>query len=228
MTLLHVERLRVAYGKAQVLNDVSFDVPARGLVGIIGRNGVGKTTTLKAISGLVAYECASATLDGQPLPRDVTEIARRGVIHVPEGRQLFSSLTVEENLRVGALAAGKPATTARLAETRDALDGLGDLWKQQAGSLSGGQQQLVAIARGLVAQPRLLMVDELSLGLSPVATQRLLSLIRELVDQKDLAILMVDQNVALLREVCDTLYLLDEGRSSQVTVSDQELERLYF
>lgn len=228
MTLLHVEGLRVAYGNAQVLSDVSFDVAARGLVGIIGRNGAGKTTTLKAISGMVAYECAAATLDGQPLPRHMTEVARRGVIHVPEGRQLFSSLTVEENLRVGALAAGKRATAGRLAEIRNALNGLGELWKQQAGSLSGGQQQLVAIARGLIAEPRLLMVDELSLGLSPVATQSLLGLIRELVDEKDVAILMVDQNVALLRNVCDTLYLLDDGRSSRVTVSDQEIEKLYF
>ncbi|MHB8620882.1 MAG: ABC transporter ATP-binding protein [Chloroflexota bacterium] len=207
--LLSVDSLRAAYDGVPALHDVSFDVRAGEIVSIVGSNGAGKTTTLRAISGIVrgqgSVRFGGRDLVGLPAHR----IAQLGIAHVPEGRHLFAKLTVEQNLRLGGYRRGDRAETVERVYATFPL--LRERLSQRAGTLSGGEQQMLAIGRGLMLRPRLLMLDEPSLGIAP----RLVSAIFEAVGRlraEGLTILLVEQNVQESLELADRACVLQTGR----------------
>ncbi len=212
--LLQVQGLRVAYGVITALHDVSFSIPAGAIVTLIGSNGAGKTTTLKALSGLLRPAAGEVLLDGEPLRRLPThQRVRRGMAHVPEGRMVFANLTVDENLQMGAYLRHDRreressldfvfATFPRLAERRHQL----------AGTLSGGEQQMLAIGRALMSKPRFLMLDEPSLGIAPLLVKTIFQKIVEINRTQGLTILLVEQNANLALEVSRFGYVLETGR----------------
>ncbi len=205
--LLALEGLTAGYGSLAVVRGLDLRVDDGEIVTLLGPNGAGKTTTLLTACGFLHPMGGSIRLCGQPVSgRHPGEAARRGVSLVPEDRALFFDLTVLQNLRVGSRGKRRPA--------QDALDlfpELADIAHRKAGLLSGGQQQMLAIARGLAAQPRLLVVDEMSLGLAPLIVQRLLALLREVVDRTGIGALLVEQHVHLALETADRAYVLSHG-----------------
>jgi branched-chain amino acid transport system ATP-binding protein len=228
-TLLRISGLDVAYGAAQVLNGVDLDVEANQIVGLVGCNGAGKTTTLKAVSGLVRRKGGEIRLSGSTLPNRPDDVARAGVVHVPEGRGLMPRLTARQNLELGAVAVGRRFTPSDLAHTLDLFPALAPSLDRAAGLLSGGQQQMVAIARGLAQAPKLLMIDELSLGLAPKIVSDLLRLLVRIARERAVGLLLVDQNVRALANVCDTIYLLEHGVAQRTDGRNEELIRtVYF
>jgi branched-chain amino acid transport system ATP-binding protein len=208
---LRVRGLRAAYGSAEILAGVDLEVRPGEVVGLAGRNGAGKTTTLRAISAMLPRRAAELSYAGDPLPASPRGVARRGVAHVPEGRGVLRELTVEENLRFAAVAVGRRYTTAERDAALAWFPPLTRLLGRRAGLLSGGEQQMLAIARGLAAGPRLLMVDELSLGLSPRAVREVLGGLLTACRGQRIALLIVDQNLRALAANCDRLYVLAGG-----------------
>ncbi|HEX4305919.1 MAG TPA: ABC transporter ATP-binding protein [Solirubrobacterales bacterium] len=209
--LLEVDGLAVAYGRAIALSQVSFKVEEAGVTGVIGPNGAGKTTMLNAISGVLSPRRGKVIWNGREITgHSSQEVSRIGVIQVPEGRRLFPELTVLENLRVGSVAVGLPAEK-HLDFVLEVFPELKRMLGRRAGALSGGEQQMVAIGRGLMAEPRLLMVDELSLGLAPKAAQRLVDALADLAQSRGLAILLVDQNVRLLARRVERFTVISHG-----------------
>jgi branched-chain amino acid transport system ATP-binding protein len=209
--LLEIDGLEVAYGRVNVLNGVSLRVGAGEVVALLGTNGAGKSTLLKAVSGIVSTRAGSIRLDGEELRRRrPIEIVRRGVVQVPGGRATFPGLTVKENLRIGAMAAPAVERRGRIDEVVAQFPWLGERAAQLAGTLSGGQQQILALARALLARPRLLMVDELSLGLAPAIVAELLHTLTGLA-QQGVGLVIVDQHVDLALDVSDRAYFLERG-----------------
>jgi branched-chain amino acid transport system ATP-binding protein len=207
--LLRVERLSVAYGGVRALCDVSLVVPEGGVVALLGANGAGKTTTLRTISGLVRPQSGRIYFDGQPIDGWAPhKIARRGLLHVPEGRGVFPSLTVRENLEMASYrlaAAGDPfAEGARLFPV------LGQRADQPAGSLSGGEQQMLAMARVLMTRPRLVLLDEISMGLAPIIVAQLYDAVRAM-PEAGITVLLVEQYISTALDIADYVYLLDKG-----------------
>lgn len=226
MSELQITQVAVSFGAASVIRDATLTVKSGEVVGLIGRNGAGKTTLLRAISGLVARK-GNITLDGVELAGKPESVARKGIIHVPEGRQLFPNLTVQENVEIGAIGGGcgevRPAVDAAIAE----FPQLEPLRQQRAGTLSGGEQQMVALARGLAARPRFLLIDEMSLGLSPKAVHSAMRRIAEIAHREGVGALLVDQSARLLRRYCDRQLLLRDGRVQQWD-AEAELSQAYF
>ena len=222
---LVVRDLQVSYGAVNVLRDASLRVAAGEVVALVGPNSAGKTTTLKAISGVVQRQGGSVLWDGQDLPMRPDAVAASGIIHVPEGRGLMASLTIEQNLRFGAAAVGRRLRTSDLSMVTDCFPALNRLLHRRAGSLSGGEQQMAAIGRGLVANPSILMVDELSLGLAPRIVSEVLSQLVEVAREKRIGMLLVDQNVRALSAVCDSTYALTDRSMHLVDGSDEEFLR---
>jgi branched-chain amino acid transport system ATP-binding protein len=211
--ILEIDGLAAGYGEVQVLWGISLKVPRGRLTTIVGANGAGKTTTLKAVTGTIAAWQGRVTFEGE----DVTRLpahakAARGLVLVPEGRQLFAQMSVEENLEMGAFAKRAAARYAeRLAEVFTLFPRLAERRRQAAGTLSGGEQQMLAIARGLMTGPELLIIDELSLGLAPVVVHQLFATLKKL-KEAGLTILLVEQNVHLAFAVSDHAYVIAEGR----------------
>jgi branched-chain amino acid transport system ATP-binding protein len=210
VTALSVQGLHVQYGGVVAVRDVSFAVEAGQVLAVLGANGAGKTTTLRAVSGLVRADSGRVLVDGT----DVTgwspeRIARLGVAHVPAGRGIFGSLSVQENLAMGLHGAGLPTTTA-LDEVFETFPVLHEKRAQPAGTLSGGQQQQLAVGRALVQQPKVLLVDEMSMGLSPKVVHELFRLVGRLRD-RGLAVVMVEQFVGEALQVADAVVLLEQG-----------------
>ena len=207
---LALEGVNCYYGEVQILNDVSLHVEAGEIVGLLGRNGAGKTTTLRAIMGLVRPRSGTIRLDGTELGRlRPHEIPRRGIAYVPQGRRLFPYLTVEENLRMGLLVRGGGEDT--LEPVLDLFPMLRDRLRQPAGTLSGGQQQMLATARALCAKPEVLLLDEPSEGLMPTLVGRLLDTIVALKARR-VGILLVEQKVDAVLRVADRVALIENGR----------------
>ncbi len=211
--MLRVEGLQVSYGRIAALWGVSFDVGRGELVALVGANGAGKTTTLKAISGLLRASAGSVRLEGEPLERRSTvEIVERGVVHVPEGRKLFPEMTVLDNLLLGGFSrAARPHQRARLEEVFAVFPRLRERRRQLAGTLSGGEQQMVAIGRGLMAGPKLLMLDEPSLGLAPVMVEEMFRVIGE-INRAGVTVLLVEQNTEHALAIAHRAFVLESGR----------------
>ncbi len=212
--LLEVEALEAGYGEVQVLWGLSLKARRGHLTAIVGANGAGKTTALRAVVGTIAPWRGRVMLEGQDVTRLATHSkAERGVALVPEGRQLFSSMSVAENLEMGAFS---KRAARKFAERRDQVFSLfprlAERQRQIAGTLSGGEQQMVAIARGLMSDPDILIIDELSLGLAPVVVYQLLATLKRL-KEAGLTILLVEQNVHLALALSDYAYVVAEGRN---------------
>ena len=212
-TLLAVEGLTVAYGSAVAVRDVSFAVPAGRIAVLLGANGAGKTTTVKALAGVLAPAQGRIAFDGRDVTRHGSEaLVRDGISLVPEGRHVFPQMTVDENLDVGGHNDRAAPNRARNRERVFALfPRLAERRRQLGGSMSGGEQQMLAIARGLMAEPRLLILDEPSLGLMPRLVSELFGLIRRL-NQDGTTILLVEQNVRQSLRLADHAYVLEKGR----------------
>jgi branched-chain amino acid transport system ATP-binding protein len=213
-TLLRTDRLHAGYGKIVAVRDLDIRVEEGEIVALLGANGAGKSTTLGAIAGLVDVKGGRIEIDG----RDVTglsaeEVVRRGVSLVPEGRRIFSTLTIAENLAVGA-AARRDAVAVAADEGRvlALFPILSERYRALGGTLSGGEQQQLAIARALMARPRVLLLDEPSLGLAPILVKKIFELIAQLRSEDGLTILLVEQNVHRSLEVCDRAYIMRVGK----------------
>lgn len=210
--LLEVRGLSVAYGRVRVLESVDLRVDAGETVALLGTNGAGKSTLLRAISGILPPMSGRVWLGGEDVTgRRAHEIVRRGIVQMPGGRATFPGLTVEQNLRVGTTAIPRSDRAARTREVIELFPWLAERRDQPAGSLSGGQQQMLALARALVARPRLLMIDELSLGLAPVIVAQLLEVVAGL-QRRGVSLLVVDQHVDLALSFASRAYFLERGR----------------
>jgi ABC-type branched-subunit amino acid transport system ATPase component len=210
--LLEVEDLAVAFGKVRVLEGVDFRVGPGEVVALLGTNGAGKSTLLRAVCGLIRPAAGRVRFDGA----DVTgarpaQLVRRGVIQMPGGRATFPGLSVDENLRVGGITVPRGERAARAAEVLALFPWLEERHQQLAGSLSGGQQQQLALARALMGRPRLLMIDELSLGLAPIVVEQLLDVVDGL-RQAGVSIVIVEQHVDLALSFADRAYFLERGQ----------------
>ena len=228
--LLDVRDLTVHHGQLQALDQISVRVYPGEVYAIIGANGAGKSTLLRTIAGLHQPTAGMVVLDGQDVTRFRPERrARQGIVMVPEGRRLFESLSVEENLKVGATyARNGPWTIERVYET---FDWMRDRRRQQAAQLSGGEQQTVAIGRALVANPRVLLLDELSLGLAPVVVQRIYAMLPQIL-ATGLTVLLVEQDVSQALRVASRIQCLLEGRTTlegrPSDVTAEQVEAAYF
>jgi branched-chain amino acid transport system ATP-binding protein len=210
--MLDIESLRVFHGPIQAVHGISFTVPAGQCVSLLGPNGAGKTSTISAISG-VANATGRIRFNGEDLAGQSVEWrVREGLSVAPEGRRVFANLSVEENLRLGgAIRQNKREVNADIAQWLETFPVLGQRRRQMAGTLSGGEQQMLAIARALMTQPKILLLDEPSLGLAPRIVSQIFDMIRSLKDQ-GMTILLVEQNATQALRLCDYAYLLNNGR----------------
>ena len=210
--LLEVKDASVNYQKVSAIRNITLQAPASGIVTIIGGNGAGKTTTLRAISGLAKLSGGEIWFDGQRIDRLPPEkIVARGIAHVPEGRRVFPDLTVEENLRTGAfLRRDKVQVAADLEAVFHRFPRLRERRRQFAKTMSGGEQQMLAIGRALMAKPRLLLLDEPSMGLAPVIVEEIAVIIEE-ISKQGVAVILVEQNAELALELADHAYVLETG-----------------
>ncbi|MCW2500992.1 MAG: Branched-chain amino acid transport ATP-binding protein LivF [Frankiales bacterium] len=212
MSLLEVRDLRVAYGAIEAIKGISLDVEEGQVVTLIGTNGAGKTTTLRTLSGLLRPVAGQVLFDGARLDKlKAHEIVARGVAHAPEGRRIFPLMTVEENLELGAYSRKGEAIAQDVAEVFERFPRLHERRAQKAGTLSGGEQQMLAIGRALMSRPRLLMLDEPSMGLSPIMIQLIFDTVAEL-KAAGTTILLVEQNASAALALADTGYVLETGR----------------
>ena len=212
--MLQVHNIDVAYGDVQVLYDVSLDIKQGELVAVIGANGAGKTTLLRAISGILKPQKGSIHFRDKIISEQApNKTVGDGVVQVPEGRLLFPDMTVLENLKMGAfLTKDKAIIAERLASVYEMFPRLKEREKQSAGTLSGGEQQMLAIGRGLMAGPTLLMMDEPSLGLSPKLVQQVFALTQQINKELGVTVLLVEQNVRLSCEISNRAFVLENGR----------------
>ena len=230
--MLRVENLSVSFGAVTALRDVSLEASPAKVTAVLGANGAGKTTLLRTISGLVTPQSGSIQLEGRSLLRVAPEnIARMGVGHVPEGRGVISELTVEENLRLGAFAS-KVDIAEGLEEQYAQFPVLGERRKRHCSTLSGGERQMLAMARALIAKPRVLLLDEPSLGLAPQVTSDLMKSILQLCESRNLTVILVEQNAKSALRIAHNAVVLHlgsvvaSGEASRVA-SDEDLRRFY-
>ena len=212
--MLSVEKIAVFYRDVQALEEVSLEVQAGKIVALLGPNAAGKSTTLRAISGVTKVRKGRIVLDDHPIQNVAPyRIVESGVIHVPEGRGLFSTLTVQENLELGAYTwQARKAIREGLSQVFTLFPRLQERRRQLAGSLSGGEQQMCAIARGLMARPRLLMIDEMSLGLAPLLVQTMFETVRK-ISESGLTVLLVEQQIHKALQLAHVAFLLENGRT---------------
>jgi branched-chain amino acid transport system ATP-binding protein len=210
--LLEAVELRAFYGARPVLHGLSFAVPEGGIATLLGANGAGKTTTLRALCKMLRVEgeirFAGERIDG----RSTEDIVRLGIAHVPDGRGTFYDLTVEENLRVGAITRRDRAIAGDFERVYGYFPRIKERRRQQAGTLSGGEQQMLAIARALMLRPRLLLLDEPSFGLAPLLVEEIFRIMRQINHQERVSILLVEQNASLALDLADEAYLIETGR----------------
>ncbi len=231
-TLLDIDQLRGGYDGVEVLRGVSLSVNTGEIVALLGSNGAGKTTLNNTLCGIVRRWSGSVHFDGHDLSKaHYRDVVKAGLIQVPEGRKVFPNLSVEENLMLGSFARGGARRASNLDRMVSIFPRLKERFAQKAGTMSGGEQQMLAIARGLMAEPRLLILDEPSLGLSPLLVEEMFALIGQL-NRDGLAVLLVEQNVAQSLEIAHRAYVLENGGvrfsglPSELLASD-ELKRAY-
>ena len=212
--LLEVRDLHARYGNTQVLHGLNLDVAEGQVTALLGANGAGKTTTLRALCQLMVQTTGSIRLDGQAIDtRNTEQIARAGVGHVPDGRGTFMALTTEENLRLGAFSRpSRDGMADDMEKVYQYFPRLRERHAQQAGTLSGGEQQMLAIGRALMGRPRLLLLDEPSFGLAPLVVKDIFAIMRRINQEQGVSILLVEQNAKLALDIADTAYLLETGR----------------
>jgi branched-chain amino acid transport system ATP-binding protein len=232
-TLLEARNLRAFYAQAEVLHGIDFALDEGGITTILGANGAGKTTTLRAVCGMVRTQ-GEISFDARRIDgRKTEEIARGGIAHVPDGRGTFLELTTEENLKLGAYSRRDRAGVARdLAMVYGYFPRLQERQKQQAGTLSGGEQQMLAISRALMLRPRLLLLDEPSFGLAPLIVEEIFLNMRVINREQRVSMLLVEQNATLALDLADHAYLLEAGRvvmsgTSQDIAKDPAIRRSY-
>jgi branched-chain amino acid transport system ATP-binding protein len=222
--LLEVDGVTSGYGKVQILHDLSVAVPDGTVVALLGPNGAGKTTTLRVISGTLPCFAGEVRLEGERINgRSPYEIARRGVTLVPEGRGIFPGLTVDENLAIGAHASdagGEEGRDARLAEVLAYFPRLHERLTQRAGTLSGGEQQMLSLSRAFLSQPKLLLLDEISMGLAPRIVEHLFESVAEM-KERGQAIVLVEQYLTYALRLADICYVLSKGRIEFVGEPDE-------
>ncbi|MBQ0167008.1 MAG: ABC transporter ATP-binding protein [Treponema sp.] len=210
--MLSIRDLHVSYGGIKALRGIDIDVPDGKIVTLIGANGAGKSTLLRTISGLVKAESGSIQIDGKELTGlKIDKICQEGIALVPEGRRVFTDLTVQENLMIGAyLRNDKKAIQEDLAWVYELFPRLKERHWQYAGTLSGGEQQMLAVGRALMSRPKILMMDEPSLGLAPLIVQQIFAIIRE-INEKGVTILLIEQNANMALKTADTAYVIETG-----------------
>lgn len=226
---LQLENVSASYGAIQALHDISLGVPEGQIVAVLGSNGAGKTTTLSTVSGLVRATTGSIRFDGKPIHKMASnDIVKVGLVQVPEGREVFRDMTVKENLELGAyLRSDKAGVKRDLEAMLLTFPRLKERYAQKAATLSGGEQQMLAMARAMMARPRLLMLDEPSMGLSPLLVQQVFSIIQEM-HRDGLSILLVEQNAKLALSVSNYAYILENGEivlhgKSKVLATDKKV-----
>jgi branched-chain amino acid transport system ATP-binding protein len=231
--MLEVKDLKVAYGRVRAVKGISFSVEEGQVVTLVGTNGAGKTTTLKTISGLLRPESGEVWFDGQRIDSvPAHEVLTRGLAHSPEGRRIFPRLTVEDNLRLGAFARRDKGGIAKdLERVFDLFEILRERRSQPAGTFSGGEQQMLAIGRAMMSRPKLLMLDEPSMGLSPLMMQRIMSTIVEL-KSEGVTILLVEQNAQAALSLADYGYVLEVGKivledTGKNLLTDENVRKAY-
>jgi len=222
--ILNVANLNVHYGAIHALKDVSFNLKEGEIVALIGANGAGKSTSLNTISGILHPTSGSITYHGEEISTVTPqEIVRRGLIHVPEGRRIFASMSVRENLEMGAYGQRDHAAVKERMEAMFArFPRLRERRNQAGGTLSGGEQQMLAIARGLMAAPQVLLLDEPSMGLSPILVEQIFDIIRE-INESGTSIILVEQNALMALSIADRGYVLDTGRVALAGPADDLL-----
>lgn len=223
--MLEIKRLAAGYGRIDVLRDVSLAVPNGAIVGLLGPNGAGKSTLIRSVSGLTHIRSGEILFEGKPIqglaPEDIVDL---GIIQVPQGRMLFPDLSIEDNLQLGAYRKSARGTFQKtLSQVEAYFPILRERRQQRAGVLSGGEQQMLAIGRALVAQPRLLMLDEPSLGLAPLIIESIFNVLRQ-VNADGLTILVAEQNAMKVLQTADTVYVLENGRIAHAGPSRQLAE----
>lgn len=232
MTVLSVAGLRAGYGPVNVLDDVDLTVEAGEVVVMLGANGAGKTTTMRAVSGMIPRQ-GSIVFDGVDITKQSPEaIVRAGIAQVPQGRGTFPELSVEDNLRVGAYTREDVEVDLDIDLWYETFPRLSERRTQRAGSLSGGEQQMLAIARALMSRPKLLLCDEPSLGLAPLITKELFTIIGGLNHRWGIAVLLVEQNANLAIEIAQRVYLLETGRivasgDAETIAADDSIRKAY-
>lgn len=231
--MLKIDDLIVTYGLAQAVRGISLTVASGEIVGILGRNGAGKTTLLRAISGLIPVVAGSMHLDNQNITNNRADhVARHGIGHVLEDRGVFGDLTVGENLRASFTGISKQAEEKRLASIFELFPWLKERQKQLGGNLSGGQQQMLAIARALLRRPKILLLDEPSKGLAPSVVESVAAVLRKAVVETGMGVLLVEQSFDLLWSLSDRIYVLSEGRiileGQKASLSPDQLRAAYF
>ena len=223
--MLKIENLQVAYGGIQALRGISLEVPDGKIVTLIGANGAGKSTTLRTISGLVKAKGGSIKYDDTELiGKSIPSIIETGIIHVPEGRRVFPDMTVLENLKIGAyLRSDKDEIEKDIKWVYELFPRLEERNWQLAGTLSGGEQQMLAVGRGLMARPKVLMMDEPSLGLAPIVVQGIFDIIRE-INRQGVTILLIEQNANMALKIADLAYVMETGRITMTGTGRELLE----
>lgn len=214
MPVLEIEDLSVSYGAVHALTDVSFTASEGEVTAVLGANGAGKTTLLRTITGLVHPRRGTIRYDGEQFERmSVERIVRHGVAHVPEGRSVIEEMTVDENLRLGSLwRFGRRERGAVIEEIYELFPPLSDRRRQHANTLSGGERQMLAIGRALVARPKVLLLDEPSLGLAPIVTARLMAVLRDLTQSSELIVVLVEQNARSSLSIAQKAVVINLGR----------------
>ncbi|MEZ5854734.1 MAG: ABC transporter ATP-binding protein [Hyphomicrobiaceae bacterium] len=231
--LLEVKGLSAYYGQSEALHNISFELPVGGITALLGANGAGKTTTLRAICNMVRTT-GEVLVDGNPVQGLATErIVKLGVAHVPEGRGTFTSLSVDENLRIAAYTRGNGPDVQRDREmVLNYFPRLAERIDQQAGTLSGGEQQMLAISRALMLRPRLMLLDEPSFGLAPLIVQEIFRIMRRINQEAGVSMLLVEQNAALALNLASHAYVLETGSivmsgDSQTVKNDEQIRKSY-
>lgn len=233
MAMLTVENINVYYGVIHALKDISFQVNEGEIVALIGANGAGKTTTLQTVSGMLSAKSGSIRFQDQEISRMLEhKIVKQGISHVPEGRRMFSNLTVLENLKMGAYTRkDKQEINHSLEMVYERFSRLKERTRQLAGTLSGGEQQMLAMGRALMANPRILLLDEPSMGLSPLLVSEIFDIIQE-INKQGVTILLVEQNAKKALSIANRAYVLETGRivkedDAQALLHDEAIKKAY-
>lgn len=230
--MLEIKNLHSGYGKIEVLHDINIVVPDCQIIGVIGRNGAGKSTLLNTISGIVKARSGDILLDGVQIPSAPHKVVKTGVIQVPEGRRIFPSLTVKENLIMGAYLAPNSVFDERVEEVFRLFPVLEERINQQSGTLSGGEQQMLAMGRGLMGNPKVLLLDEPSLGLAPILFRQVFEMIVRCNEEQGMTIILVEQNARMALKMSHYAYVLEDGEvviqgTGEELLNDERVQSAY-